>query len=431
MKTLKTGIVLLALLLAGMAMVPIVSAGEEQLDVKSFVSSNDVIESNYVAIDTAYTHATFSLVEFASIGAQDEKQKWFGAIVNPRPLVINDLNGKKLFYLFSIERNNQKIGEIRIAANKVIGGSLISIGTQNKSIDINSIEKSLQSELKKNNAESISKSQLVCYAYPKIGLVNQYSDPTTKISKTIIVDAYDYSVIVNDNPNLNENHDFYSLYGLMDTEKYSSAINLWTQYDDTVQSMLKMNPSLLPSSENPLSEQHLQLYIQNTQGTRTVTEYYVMGGVPLYNQPNGLWCAVTTARMISAKWGTDRSTDAIASKMGAGTAEDPVSTKPQMELIYYKATIATGGLEKFESDNYELINWDDSKTEIDADRPFKVGNYDGHARAVIGYTRSTSSPYYTYFYIKDPAPIGQGSEYWEWFNNLNPLFYTGHLKVRF
>jgi hypothetical protein len=156
-----------------------------------------------------------------------------------------------------------------------------------------------------------------------------------------------------------------------------------------------------------------------------------MGGVPLYSQPNGNWCAVVTARMISAKWGTYRSTDAIASKMGAGTAQYPVSTNPQMELIYYRATIANGGLNKPQSDNYELINWDDSKTEINADRPFKVGNYNGHARAVIGYTRSPSSPYYTYFYIKDPAPIDQGSEYWEWFNNLNPSFYTGHIKVRF
>jgi hypothetical protein len=98
------------------------------------------------------------------------------------------------------------------------------------------------------------------------------------------------------------------------------------------------------------------------------------------------------------------------------------------ELNYYQGSIASEGLGKTNSLDYYTINWDDSKYEINQNRPFKVGN-NGHARAMTGYMRSSSSGY-TYFYFKDPAPLNQGSEYWEWFNELNPYFYNNHIKIK-
>jgi len=115
--------------------------------------------------------------------------------------------------------------------------------------------------------------------------------------------------------------------------------------------------------------------------------------------------------------------------MGAYSGGQPQMTDPDDELIYYRASVASGGLGKPSSDNYNTISWDIVKNEIHNGRPFKVGD-DGHARAATGYLRSPSYPYYTYIYFKDPAPVNQGSEYWQWFNELNPFFYDGYIKVQ-
>ena len=125
MKTLKIGVMLLALLLAAMVMVPMASADEKQLDEQSAVSSNDVVESNYVSINTAREHAIVAILDFSSKNLID--QIWNGATVDPKPQLIYDLNGKILFYQFSAEKKGEKIGEILVSASKVLGVSVQKI----------------------------------------------------------------------------------------------------------------------------------------------------------------------------------------------------------------------------------------------------------------------------------------------------------------
>ena len=98
----KSVVILLALLLAAMAMVPMVSAAGTAItpDVAT------AIESNYVSPDTALQSATAAVKDFVGRNALDEN--WNGATVNPKPNIIFDVNGKKLFYLFSVERKGGK-----------------------------------------------------------------------------------------------------------------------------------------------------------------------------------------------------------------------------------------------------------------------------------------------------------------------------------
>src|SRR5208337_3901231 len=99
MKTLKIGVILLALLLAAMAMVPMVNAAKT-----SDKNSNDMrslIESNYIPDDIAKEHATITMLKMIQSGALNES--WIGAKINPDYQIIYDINGEKLFYQFSVE----------------------------------------------------------------------------------------------------------------------------------------------------------------------------------------------------------------------------------------------------------------------------------------------------------------------------------------
>ena len=125
MKHMKIGVVLLALLLAGMAMVPMVSAMND--DRLSMDKTNE-INRNAISKETAKIHAEYALAEFISLGALGDKSTWSGTVINPEPLEIYDITGEKLCYLFNIEKNNTKVGEIRIASSKVTGASVLYIG---------------------------------------------------------------------------------------------------------------------------------------------------------------------------------------------------------------------------------------------------------------------------------------------------------------
>jgi hypothetical protein len=435
MKILKIGVVLFVLMLAGMAMVPMVSADELQ-DANAIApegivdltnSQEDVIIANYVPVDTAYIDAKLALIEFVSLGALDNKDTWIGATIDSRPTIINDVNGKMLFYLFTIENHNEKIGEIRIAANKILGGSLISIGPQTQPVDPVVLKRILLSKIEEQDGKSaVVFPGIVSYAYPEIGMVAQFTDPLTNGKKTIAVDAYDYSVQIENSAQIKGDSKFYSVYSKVNYSISADLIASWTKIHQETDAARKSGLISQDSVSAPLSRQQIDAYTTNMVNTRAVTEYYVISGVPLYAQPNENWCAVTTARMISAKYGVYRTLQEIANKMGVGGGG---GTTPANELVYYRASVASGGLGKTQSDVYDYIYWAESKTEINNNRPFKVGNYGGHARASTGYLRSPSTGY-TYFYFKDPAPINQGSEYWEWFNEMNPVFYNNHIKVK-
>jgi hypothetical protein len=405
-------------------MVPIVSAENPNME-----KLNSLIEANYVPVDTALNHAVFAVNEFTSAGYLGEKNKWIGAKINPEPLIIYDISGTKLFYLFTIEKNNSKIGEIKIAANKVIGSSVITIGPQENSIDISKLERKARSEAATHSKPGTSVlTHMVIYSYPDIGMEAIYSDSITNTTKKVLIDAYDYSIIPDRSPRYEGDLGIVSFYETYPEEKLSEFIDQWSRYDKQVKTLEIQYPILKNISKNQITDKSIQAFNSQSVSPKVLTEYTVLSPFTLIAQSNSEWCAVTTAQMISQWHSVSHTQPEIAAKMGLPITTPYRGANLNEELTYYQASIDSGGLNKTNSLDYYSINWADSKTEIDNNHPFKVGN-NGHARAVIGYTRSSSSGL-TYFYFKDPKPVEQGSEYFEWFNELNPNFYNNHIKVK-
>ncbi len=417
----KIGLILLALLLAGMAMVPCVNAA----DTHNENVLRETIEANYVPVETALNQASFTLNEFVSSDALGERETWLGASVNPNPLVIHNTDGTRLFYLFTIEKNNRKIGEIKVAATKVIGNPVFTIGPATKSLDIPDLEQKVTREaVRYAKKDSPISTKLVSYAYPKIGIMAEYTDAQTNAAQKIIIDAYDDTIIPDRSPRYEGDRGIVSFYASYPAGQVSEFIDMWSKYDQRIREIGQSNPRP-ESSGNVVTAESLQSFAALSTAT---TEYNVLSPFTLYGQETSEWCTVGTAKMISQWFGVSRTQTAIAAKMGIPTSSPYRGATINEELTYYQGSISSGGLGKSSSLDYYTTYWDDSKDEIDNGRPFKVGNA-GHARAVAGYIRSSSTGY-TYFLFKDPYPVNQGSEYWEWFNELNPYFYNNHIKIQ-
>jgi len=355
MKHLKLITVLLALSLAAMVMVPMVSAVNNNYSDEKI----KLVESSYIPVDFAYKDASTTLQSFILSNSLDEK--WNGATLNPKPLTVYDLNGAILSYRFSAEKNGVSIGQIDAAASKVVGGPVLSIGIGPNKFDEKTVDSKINEIAAGKFADyNVGSKTLVSYNFPRLGVLAILTNAKTGETKRIVIDVTDYSIIPEKK-------------SVMDGD-----LGAWSFYDDI--SVDDMTRNIQKSGITPLYASQKLLSVTRQQ------------------QSSENWCAVTVAQMISDYYGYWREQQAIADKMGNGGGG---GSTPAMELTYYQATTGSGGLGKTNSiDVYSSsANWDNAADEIDLNRPLKVGNL-GHARTISGYKIQSGS---NYLYLNDPG----------------------------
>ena len=385
-------VVLLALLLAAMAMVPMASAAvnaDEQI-------RGEIIENNYISPDTARTSALNVMQQFVTSKTLDGN--WNNATLNSAPSVIFDVNGKRLFYLFSVEKNGKKIGEIQAAASKALGGAVVTIGTTSY-LDIldKTVTKSKAATEDQYKNFKIIDQKIVSYNYPKLGVLTQLSNPVTNETKELLYDASDFHIV--------SNSDTHSFYSDIPVTEMSARVSKWNTENTEG---LKKTVSLSPNA---------------------VTTTYRLSGFTLYPQINDYWCALATAQMISKWWNVVRTQPGIATTVNIGPTQGITYT--DMLTKYYQKAQSSGGLGKTGSTPViggPTTLFTTVKTEIDANRPVAISTIQ-HARAVAGWQITTGSPDSHYFYLYDPWPANYGAIYMEDFD-IARNSYIGSILVK-
>jgi hypothetical protein len=373
----KIGVVLLVLLLAGMAMVPMVSAEEKNVP----LDLTSTIEKNYIPEKTAYLAATAAMQELTGSGALDNT--WSGAQVNSRPHIVYDLNGKRLFYLFTVENKGKQIGEIKAAASDVIGASIITIGSGAPPINMEKVRSRAMEIISQNRNSAVVRSlDLVCYNYPEIGVLVRYSVKGGS-EETLVLDAYDLSVV--------------------------PASRMDSYYENIL-------PTEIKTRVTQATYERDALLARGTTISPKATVTKTLNGFPLYPQQGSAWCAFATAQMISGYYGYSRTQTGIADTMGVNPNNG--ATIEQTRSNYYQVSTANGGLGKSGSFiRYTgQFTYTDIVNELGSNRPLHTDRYEStsyHARAIAGYSYSGTSEY---LYIYDPWPVNQGSLYWENWN---------------
>lgn len=382
MKFFKLSVVLLALLLAAMAMVPMVSAVNNYSKEKF-----NLVESNAIPVDIAYKNAQTTMQEFIASGSLDEN--WIGATLNPKPLVIYDLNGAILTYQFTAEKKGVKVGEVNAASSKAIGAPILAIGMSPTNIDVKAIDSKTKEIITANYPDyNLLSKTIVAYQYPKLGALVTVSNPKTGDVKRLIFDAHDYSLIPEEK------------------SVAEGSPGAWSFYDEMSVDQIR---------ENVQKSANLQ---KASIAPRYASEKIL--SFTRYTQTSENWCAVTVAQMNSQYHGYSRTQQAIANIMGNGGGQ---GSTPAMELTYYQTSTGSGGLGKTNSiDVYgSSANWNNAADEIDANRPLKVGNL-GHARAIAGYKIQSGT---NYLYIYDPSPY-LTTPFWETYTGT----YNNYVYVR-
>jgi len=416
----KTGVILLAFMLAAMAMIPMVSGDSNSTgvflkNVSNTSSSRDIIEQNYVTEQLAYEHASVMMLDYVKMGL--DEGAWNEATVNAKPLVIYDLNGKKLFYQYSIQKNGKNVGEIKITASKVLGNILQEIG-EPYSYDPTVINDKVDNLVeRKFPGYSVKSIQYVSYDYPNIGVKIKLSDEKTNDQKDFMFDAVTFSTITDANMDQHLVTDGWSFYGQIPEKEFAENAARWKTNDEYVTNLKTIASTSGINVSQPIQENQVRLMNQATLSPNAVGEANYIQNFPTTTQAQSKWCMIGTAWLITKFYypsGTRTQTN-IANSMGVyGDTAPSATAEIYYYMDYYRNGAASGGLEKRNSisswttPNAPPISYDLIKEEIDANRPMKTGvnlqvngNIYSHARACIGYWQYTDgSRLYKY---SDPA----------------------------
>ncbi|MCD4846339.1 MAG: hypothetical protein K8R25_17825 [Methanosarcinales archaeon] len=211
-------VLIISLLLMGAILVTGAEASQADYSVENF----------YVDEDIACNYAMTYLNGFAideTLGLKD----WNSAKLQKDPITVYDMDGKKLFYTYTVTKDGKAIGEMEMSASKVLGRLLNRI-IVTEPLDRDSMkQKAIEIAEKKYPGWEIRSAEFVCYSYPKEGVMLTLVRPESKEEKTVIIDTFTSSVVPLKPPKNDGDSGVWSLYDEIPVEKRVKMVENWNK----------------------------------------------------------------------------------------------------------------------------------------------------------------------------------------------------------
>lgn len=123
-----------------------------------------------VGKERALEHARWT-IRRTWVGEVGDFQRWGGLELDPDPLVLNDLDGERLLYEFSVMDGKNPVGTVKAGANKLTAAPVLAIEMRPRTWDPPKALREVRSRARKQfpRTETLE-TELLCYSYPKIGV---------------------------------------------------------------------------------------------------------------------------------------------------------------------------------------------------------------------------------------------------------------------
>lgn len=391
-------------------------------------------EESVVSRKLAREHA-ISRVLLAILVRTPGLEKWTGFDVSATPLEIFDLNGTLLFYEYDVHNGEHVIGRVKVSANKVLGPAVwtVEMGERQWNLE-KATSKAVKVAKRRAKSARIVSTTLVCYSFPKLGILVTLEDSDTKRRSAIVIDVASYALIeASLKDDEVEGNALWSVYGKIPHKARQDNIARWAE-DDRLREIIAEE-----SRKEGVDPARLRVDVLKKVIPIRFTSKRVI--LTLHGQEHCVWCADATGQMLlrfhnfcytQNEIVTAMNTDWHANDCQGGTSNpDQVDGYEVLSHNYLEATYDSSP------------TWATAKSEIDGHRPLKSG-ISNHARACSGYETlllnihaiAGMSSRRHYLYIHDPWPVGAdnafcdphgGTEYWE---DWNALTHTNYIMLK-
>lgn len=395
----KIGVkILIFTLLVFMALISIVSAQEE----------NDY----NVTAKESFKDANAYMIEFLAINAS-YFENWKGAFIDPKPIELYDISGKKLYYQFSVYKSNKVIGKIDVCADKTLGSSVNAFEFDPepyKAAEAKEKSKEISKERYPNG--KIESTIMVVYSYPSIGAMTVVKDKTTGKKYRIFVDAYTLEE-VQDKPATETEPGVWSMYEYSSENGMDNNIKDWqesVQLTDNIEQLAtkKGIDINLPVTEENMKK--LGLAITKNMKTMTVSATTVYPpskslSVPKIGQENNVFCGPASIQMVATYEKLkplETQSKIYHNKYSGGRPDEVGGLSAPGVKDYCKYVLNKWNTEDLNKGEFSKTT---VKNEIYNGRPY-ISAIPGHFRVCKGYS---DLGYAFYISINDPKPIGKGS----------------------
>jgi hypothetical protein len=332
---------------------------------------------------------------------------WENARIPSSPRVVYDLAGPPVFYDFPV-RIRERVGFIRVGANKVYGTPVISMHVTPPLWDLEKAKKALRQLAREQYPRHvIANIRLVCYRYPELGLQAVLRSPDGKNDACVLLDIEHHVLVPLEPPGSNLGQAVYSLLATFSRTDYAGNPKAWERAHASIMEFFQVQKNLKETNYYRLTPRKRLAILRKVfdPAQQKVVTFCCHSDLDHYHcqqclsfcrhYQEKLWtCAPTSGQMLLCYWRYCFSQDEIAKAMkcdGGGT--DPKNIPPGMQLLthnLFSCTMLTTEV------------WTTCTGEIDNRRPF-MSCVEGHARACGGYGQSSNLKF---LYIFDPGDTG-------------------------
>lgn len=378
-------------------------------------------EKHFVPRDELLEHATLSVLNAANAKIPGIAE-WSTCNVIKTPLTIYDVNGKRLFLDYTVKRAGKVFGTIRTGASKIMGLPVKSHELGERYWNFNEAVTKLTPRVKREYPRpKIRRTRLVCYSYPKLGVMFEMDGKEGEPSR-LIYDVADYTRIPEKPPESEAEGAYaWSFYDSIPENARKVGLKQYDTFDefrvgvlgDTRERLQKGHTLRVfwPFSVIKITDvvcKTLQFCSHYSHGTTRSHQCFTLHG-----QQKSDYCAVATCQMILCYYRYYYSQDHIAQHLKyspGGCSPNHSAGYEDLSNKHLDATYDT------------TATWNKARDQIDMSHPLKSG-VKSHARACAGYfvfhMQNNGSEFKSRsLLIYDPWPwapdykIG-GSVYWE------------------
>ena len=349
-------------------------------------ASVNQVDRNMLSREESLEYASLAAIQGVIAGLAG-LEAWERATIRKRPVRIFDINGSLLFLDYSIVRAGEVVGTVRTAASRVLGSPIVAQIIGSNSWDYDAAVEQLTPKVRQDYPDwTIVDTRLVCYSYPKLGvmfgMLDHRGDPAR-----LIFDVADFSLIPESpseaGPVTREGAYAWSFYGSLSEDDRSARLARFNAIDqirlqqtNEGRTMLRRHNRLsnlvviVPPPWTVECTRQLQ-FCSHYSANEARSHHCFM----LHGQQVNDYCAVATCQMILCYYRyyytQDQIAPALAYSAGGGCPPDQSPGYKSLTGNHLDATYDTNA------------TWDKVSKQIDALHPLKSG-VPRHARACAG-----------------------------------------------
>jgi hypothetical protein len=391
-------------------------------------------EAHLIPEEESWQHALLGIVRNAAAGLPGVAA-WLSATVRNEPLVIHDINGRRLFYDYQVEMGGETVGYVRVAASKVLGPPVVAIELGPRHWNFRAAVRKLIPLVKEEFPEDqIGPAILVCYGYPKLGVLFEIRGEESRTRA--ILDVADLTRI-SEQPSRPPVEGAYawSFYESLADADRRSRLKRYVQADaarldiSSRQWKALRGARSVSAAARKIDTAWRKVHTKLLQFCTHFADHRPRAHhcLALHGEEQTLYCAVAVCQMILCYYRYYYTQDQIAPALDFSVAQlgCPADQSPG-----YK-TLSCNHLDAG-FDNPPT--WEKARDQIDQLHPLKSG-VPGHARAVAGHSytlwkKDASRKLYLY----DPSPTNPdlalgGTLVWEDWDSVRHTNYV-YTRIR-